>query len=182
MAFIQKKISRFLSFCKFTVLHGTGSAFRIGSLIQLANRMQMWIRNTAHEHIFFSLYGIPAIFLTRFPDGFVFLIAPFSLVFVSCHSIYYSVHSKLLKQTGKNLLPDLSFLLHFLVPGTVFRIRFRFLCWSPHMNTVPSGSGSATLSATHAFSPVIDHFNSPAVTSGWQKYADLHEVRVRLYP
>ncbi len=50
-----------------------------------------------------------------------------------------------------NFLSLLSFLLHFLVPGTgtVFRIWFRFRCRSPQMNTVPTGSGSETLQKVH---------------------------------
>jgi hypothetical protein len=49
------------------------------------------------------------------------------------------------KEIIELLINLFEFLLHFLVPGTVFQIRFR--CRSPQMNTVPtgSGSGSATL-------------------------------------
>ncbi len=35
-------------------------------------------------------------------------------------------------------------MLHFLVPGTATVFRIRFWCRSPQMNTIPTGSGSAT--------------------------------------
>jgi hypothetical protein len=52
----------------------------------------------------------------------------------------------------------MSCLLHFLVPGTgtVFRIRFRFRCRIPQINTVPTGSGSGILDTLVSTTIVLD--------------------------
>ncbi len=67
----RKILADFLVLVKFTVLHGTGSSWLIEC---------KYGSETLPMSTFFPPYGIPAIFLTRFPDSFVFLIAPFSLV------------------------------------------------------------------------------------------------------
>jgi hypothetical protein len=179
LAFIQKKISRFLCFGKFTVSHGTGSAFRIGDRIQLANRMHIWIRNTAHEHIFSPPTVSLRFFLLVFLTAFFSLVVRFQLFYLLLCT------QQIVKTDWQKSASRFEFFASFpctrnrnRIPNTVpmpespnkyGSDRFRFRLRNPVRHTC------------HSLSSLIN-FNSPAVTGGWQKYADLHEVRVRLYP